>query len=126
MEKMSDIIRREFAEGDDERDAGLTTPEDVVRWDNIVYAEELQKLCADRYVTEEFPPAYIMTADGDFLHDQAPVLYDKLKEKQVSCELHEYVGEEEKLGHVFHLNIKSEAAKKCNDKECRFFKRFIK
>lgn len=88
-------------------------------------AEELKKLCADRYVTEEFPPAYIMTSDGDFLHDQAPILYEKLKEKQVPCELHEYTGEEEKLGHVFHLNIRSEAAKRCNDEECKFFERFL-
>ncbi|MCD7843267.1 MAG: MFS transporter [Clostridiales bacterium] len=32
---------------------------------------------------------------------------------------------EEPLGHVFHCNIKSEAAKRCNDEECAFFKEFL-
>lgn len=29
MVRISDIIRAEFAEGDDKRDAGLTIPEDI-------------------------------------------------------------------------------------------------
>lgn len=88
--------------------------------------EELQKLCADKYLTDKFPPAYIMTAEEDFLKEQAPSFYERLKETGVPCELHEYTSEKEKLGHVFHLNIRSEAAKQCNDAECRFFERFIK
>ena len=41
MVRISDIIRAEFAEGDDRRDTGLTTPEDIQRYDNIFYGTEL-------------------------------------------------------------------------------------
>ena len=27
--------------------------------------------------------------------------------------------------HVFHLNMRSEDAKRCNDDECEFFRKFI-
>ena len=84
--------------------------------------EELALLCADEYVTPKFPPTFIMTAENDFLRKQAPLLYQKLKEKQVTCELHDYSSRtEKKLGHVFHLDVRSEDARKCNDEECKFF-----
>ena len=84
--------------------------------------QELKLLCADDYATEKFPPAFIMTAEEDFLRNQAPLLYEKLKRMGVPCELHDYSGKTEKLGHVFHLNIKSEDAQRCNDEECDFFR----
>jgi acetyl esterase/lipase len=37
MSKTSDMVRKMFGEGDAQRDAGLTTPEDVVRFDDIQY-----------------------------------------------------------------------------------------
>ena len=40
MSATSDVVRKMFKEGDDIRDAGLTTPEDVARIDNIRYAED--------------------------------------------------------------------------------------
>ena len=49
MEKMSSIIRREFKKGDDARDAGLTTPEDVVRYDDISYGSESEMQVLDVY-----------------------------------------------------------------------------
>lgn len=88
--------------------------------------QELKMLCADDYVTEKFPPTYLMTAEEDFLRSQAPLLYRKLQEKNVPCEFHEYKSDtEEKLQHVFHLNIRLEKAKQCNDDECNFFRRII-
>ena len=87
--------------------------------------EELRRISSDLHITEKFPPAYVMTAEGDFLREQAPYMYEKLKEKNVICELHEYSSADEKLMHVFHLNMKSEDAKRCNDDECEFFKKFI-
>lgn len=84
--------------------------------------QELKLLCADDYVTEKFPPAFIMTAEEDFLRNQAPLMYKKMKCMGVPCELHDYTGKTEKLGHVFHLNIKSEDAQRCNDEECNFFR----
>mgnify|MGYP002772662319 FL=1 len=88
--------------------------------------QELQLLCADDHVTEKFPPAFIMTAEEDFLRNQAPLMYEKLKSMHIPCEFHDYrSGKSEKLGHVFHLNIRSEDAHKCNDEECRFFKQIL-
>ena len=45
MSITSDKLRREFAESDAIRDAGLTTPKDIRRYDDICYgAHPLQKL----------------------------------------------------------------------------------
>ena len=38
--KTSAIVRKTFAVGDMIRDAGLTTPDDIQRFDNIVYGED--------------------------------------------------------------------------------------
>ena len=46
MSELSDKIRSEFKKADDERDALMNTPEDIERWDNIVYGHddrEMQK-----------------------------------------------------------------------------------
>jgi acetyl esterase/lipase len=40
VSQLADTIRAMFKEGDDIRDAGLTTPEDVVRYDDIVFAQD--------------------------------------------------------------------------------------
>ena len=41
MVRISDIIRAEFAEEDNKRDAGLKTPENIVRYDDIIYEQNL-------------------------------------------------------------------------------------
>ncbi|MCD8153358.1 MAG: alpha/beta hydrolase [Clostridiales bacterium] len=43
MSKFSDSLCEEFKKNDDARDALLSTPEDVARWDNIVYGHEERK-----------------------------------------------------------------------------------
>ena len=48
-----------------------------------------------------------------------------LRELEVTHELHVFGGIGEQLPHVFHCNMKSEDARRCNDDECRFFKRFL-
>ena len=40
MSEISEFIRKSFKEGDDKRDAGLTTPEDIIRYDNLLYGED--------------------------------------------------------------------------------------
>ena len=37
MSILTDTIRKQFKEGDDIRDEGLTTPDTVQRFDNILY-----------------------------------------------------------------------------------------
>ncbi len=49
MSQASDMVRKTFTEGDDVRDAGLTTPEDIVRFDNIVYGPSPKEQSLDVY-----------------------------------------------------------------------------
>lgn len=49
MSAVSDFIRKSFKEGDDIRDAGLTTPEDVVRYDDILYGSDPKWQVLDVY-----------------------------------------------------------------------------
>ena len=88
-------------------------------------AAELDLIGVMTHVTSAFPPAYLMTCDGDFLHDAAEPMSKLLRELEVTHELHVYGGIGEPLGHVFHCNMRSEDARRCNDDECRFFKRFL-
>lgn len=47
--KMSSIIRREFKKGDDIRDAGLTAPDDVIRYKDIAYGKDSAMQVLDVY-----------------------------------------------------------------------------
>lgn len=49
MSQTSDMIRREFKKGDDIRDAGLTTPEDIIRYDDIAYGFDPIRQSLDVY-----------------------------------------------------------------------------
>ena len=58
MSELSDKIRSEFKKADDERDALMNTPEDIERWDNIVYGHddrEMQRLDAVSYTHLTLP-----------------------------------------------------------------------
>lgn len=87
-------------------------------------AEELEQLSVTPHVTPGLPPLFVMTATDDFLKDQAPPLVQALCDKNVpfTFRLFASEGREEKLYHVFHLNIRSREATACNDEECNFFK----
>ncbi|MCD7918297.1 MAG: alpha/beta hydrolase [Clostridiales bacterium] len=49
MSQTSDIVRARFTEGDNIRDAGLTTPEDIRRYDDIPYGPDPQWQVLDVY-----------------------------------------------------------------------------
>ena len=51
MSELSDKIRSEFKKADDERDALMNTPEDIERWDNIVYGHDDREMQRDRKST---------------------------------------------------------------------------
>ena len=53
MSQLSDRIRVEWKIGDAKRDAGLTTPEDIVRFDSIRYGEDAQWNLLDVYRPKE-------------------------------------------------------------------------
>ena len=86
--------------------------------------EEIDLISPILHVTEQFPPAFLMTANGDYLREQAPLMAEKLKEKHVPFEYHCYGDASEELQHVFHCNMKLKAASVCNDAECEFFNKW--
>lgn len=87
--------------------------------------EELEMIDVTAHVTSGFPPVFLMTANEDFLKEQAPVLSRRLEAAGVPFVYRCYGDERSKLGHVFHCDVRSDAAKLCNDEECSFFKSFL-
>jgi acetyl esterase/lipase len=83
---------------------------------------DIDILNVTKYVTEKFPPAFLMTCTGDFLEVQAPVMEAALMKAGVSHTLRYYSAGAEELGHVFHCNMKLDMAHVCNAEECDFFK----
>lgn len=88
--------------------------------------EEVKLVDTSGNISENFPPVFLMTSSHDFLKDQAPLLAEKLSEKNVEFEFKFFASKKNKLYHVFHLDIRSTFAKACNDAECDFFKNHFK
>jgi len=87
--------------------------------------EELEMISVIRHVNPGFPPAYIMTSAGDFLREAAPPMVQRLKTMGVSVSYRLYGDEQNVLGHVFHCDMRSPDAKRCNEDECGFFRLFL-
>lgn len=91
------------------------------------YVPLLPQLRPHRYMTKDFPPAFVMTAENDYLKLMAPPLYRRLRRKGVEAQLHIYGTKEQKeIAHVFHVNCKLPLAERCNDEECAFFRKHIR
>lgn len=88
--------------------------------------KELELLNVLEHITEQFPPVFFMTAEGDFLKSETGPLSERLMEKNIPFVYRYYKSAERELQHVFHCNIRLPEAKLCNDEECMFFRRFIK
>lgn len=110
-------------ERSEKRDAAAALMRDVLPGGGT--EEELESISVLDHVTPAFPPAFIMTASGDFLAEQAPPLVERLQSLGVEAEYHYYGDEQRILGHVFHCNQRLPEAARCNDDECGFFRRFL-
>lgn len=88
--------------------------------DPSVYRKKLDVLS---HVTEKFPPAYLLSAKGDFLVEQCRPMAELLRSKGVPCEYRIYG--DEKTGHVFHLDMRSDLARKANDEEIAFIREHL-
>lgn len=89
-------------------------PQDFLPW--------VPSLKAEKYITGDFPPAFVMTAKNDYLRFMAPMLYRKLRSRKVESVLRIYGEKAQKeIGHCFHLNCRSQIADRCNDEQCAFF-----
>lgn len=87
--------------------------------------EEMLKISVIEHITKDFPPCFIFTANKDFLIDEPKSLTKVLMENEIPFESKVYGSEENPLYHVFHCDIKTEAAKIANDEETDFFKKYI-
>jgi len=86
--------------------------------------EQLDRISVRNHVSAAFPPSFVMTGEGDFLAQAAPPLAERLCALGVPVEYRYYGDAAHRLGHVFHCNLRLEEARRCNDDECAFFKRF--
>lgn len=85
------------------------------------YGEQLDVL---RFITSDFPPAYLFSAEGDFLKDACEPMAQLLRERGVECESKIYG--DKSTGHVFHVNVRLAVASEANDDETAFFRKYIK
>ncbi len=85
-------------------------------------AEELARIDTSAHVGKDFPPAFVMTCQGDFLREQAPLMLAALEAAGVRHEFRCYGTEQKPLWHVFHCDPVLPEAVTCNDDECAFFR----
>jgi len=77
-------------------------------------------------ITPDYPPAFIATGTQDFLRPLAEPMYQFLREKGVECAWKCYGREDdEKIVHVFHVNILLPEAAQCNDDAAEFFRKYV-
>ncbi len=83
--------------------------------------EECATISPINFINKKFPPAFVMTAEGDFLAGDALPLVHELFGKGIEVCYHYYKSAERELGHVFHCNMRLPEASQCNADECAFF-----
>lgn len=77
-----------------------------------------------KYVTKDFPPAFIFSFENDFLRNEVEPMYNFLKEKGVRTEMFIFGTKQDKsMGHVYHENIRMPEAKKANQMQMEFLKK---
>lgn len=91
------------------------------------YLPLVPQLRIRKYLTRDFPPAFVMTAKNDYLRFMARPMDRLLKCRGVESVLRIYGTRKQKdIGHVFHLNCRSQLARQCNDQQCDFFRQHLK
>jgi acetyl esterase/lipase len=74
------------------------------------------------HITSQFPPAYVLTSEADFIKSENPKLLEAFDKANVKYVFKEYKSKEgNKLQHVFHLTINEEHAIIANNEELAFF-----
>lgn len=84
------------------------------------------------HVTENFPPAFFVTAEKDFLREQVPPLAKVFCENGIEFKYKCYRAQkshskkEQKLEHVFMLDLRSKYSAPCIDEQFDFFREYLK
>ena len=93
-------------------------PKDIVEKDR-------RRISAEDYITEDFLPCYLSTANEDFLHDQTIKLAGFLTARGVEHVCRSYGDKDNPQPHVFLMNQKDETARQCNEDEVEFFRKHM-
>ena len=88
--------------------------------------DDLMLLNSSDYINGNYPPVFIMTCIDDFLKHQPQYVVEKLLQYNVPFVYRFYGDENNRLGHVFHCNMRLKDTRICNDEECEFFRRLVK
>ena len=84
------------------------------------YGEKLNVL---NYITADYPPAYLFSANGDYLKEECRPMAELLKSKGVKCEYRIYGNDQ--TYHVFHVDMRNEYSKEANGEQVEFFKEIM-
>jgi len=94
------------------------------------FTEDVQKnmhecMTPENYIDATVPPLYVMSANQDFLHDEAVRMDQFLFDSNIKHEFKIYGDEKNPRGHVFHCNMRDDIARECNDDEQAFFENLM-
>ncbi len=91
-----------------------------------VMAEHRDDLQYEKYLTDDIPPVFIMTASNDMIRDCSVRLDGYMIARSLPHVFRSYGSQQDPRYHVFHVSQKDEMAKKCNDDEIAFFTQYLK
>lgn len=81
------------------------------------------KLDVMKHITPTFPPAYLLSAHGDYLLEHCRPMAEHLASLGVPCEYKIYC--DSSTGHVFHVDFRTQTAQQANSEELEFMSRYI-
>lgn len=74
-------------------------------------------------ITSSYPPAYVFSAENDFLRDECQPMAEYLASKGIRAEYKIYgTKEDEDIAHVFHCNLRLPEGERANKDQTDFFK----
>lgn len=73
---------------------------------------------------DSFPPVFFSYSVNDRITQDSPIFYRHLTAKGNEGELCAYGREDKKVGHVFHLDIRSTHARDCAERQAAFFEKY--
>lgn len=82
-------------------------------------------LDTENYITNDFLPVYLSTANEDFIHDLTIKFDGFLTAKKIKHVTKSYGDQENPRGHVFLINQKDDIAAQANQAELDFFRKYI-
>ena len=83
--------------------------------------EALRLLSSHAHATEQFPPSFLMSAEGDFNKEPTLAFGKVLEQLGVQCRTEIYGDAQNPLWHVFHCDVRNTAGQQANKEQLDFF-----